>query len=184
MLGGMTPAQPVTVRRADAADFDAWFALYQSVAAEGRWIGGELPVDRESRRNRFLVELDSADDAVFIAELDAVAVGTINVDVRRGIASLGMLVDAEHRGHGVGAALLTAAVRWSKDRGAHKMRLEVWPHNGAARSLYRKFGFRDEGYLRRHYRRRNGELWDAVVMGLVFDETSPGSPYDDNPSSG
>jgi len=29
--------------------------------------------------------------------------------------------------------------------------------------------------MRRHYRRRSGELWDAVIMGLVLDETSPGS---------
>jgi RimJ/RimL family protein N-acetyltransferase len=55
--------------------------------------------------------------------------------------------------------------------------LQVWPHNHAARALYRRFGFADEGLLRRHYRRRNGELWDAVVMGLVLDESSPGSPF-------
>jgi len=30
----------------------------------------------------------------------------------------------------------------------------------------RWFGFQREGLLRRHYRRRNGELWDTVVMGL------------------
>jgi RimJ/RimL family protein N-acetyltransferase len=49
----------------------------------------------------------------------------------------------------------------------------VWPHNQSARRLYRSFGFEEEGYLRRHYRRRNGELWDAVIMGLLlFDETS------------
>jgi hypothetical protein len=31
--------------------------------------------------------------------------------------------------------------------------------------------------LRRHYPRRNGQLWDAVIMGLILDKTSPGSPY-------
>jgi len=61
----------------------------------------------------------------------------------------------------------------------HKLALEVWPHNGAARALYRRLGFVDEGRLRRQYRRRSGELWDAIVMGLVVDETSPGSPYED-----
>jgi RimJ/RimL family protein N-acetyltransferase len=55
--------------------------------------------------------------------------------------------------------------------------LQVWPHNQAARRLYLRHGFAEEGLLRRHYPRRNGELWDAVVMGLVLDETSPGSPY-------
>jgi hypothetical protein len=41
----------------------------------------------------------------------------------------------------------------------------------------------EEGRLRRHYRRRNGELWDAVVMGLVFDTTTPGSPHGDGPGA-
>ena len=41
----------------------------------------------------------------------------------------------------------------------------MWPHNHAAIGLYEKFGFAREGLLRRHYRRRNGELWDAIVMG-------------------
>ena len=26
--------------------------------------------------------------------------------------------------------------------------------------------------------RRNGELWDAIAMGLVLDRTSPGSSFD------
>ncbi|MDQ3574430.1 MAG: hypothetical protein M3404_05830, partial [Actinomycetota bacterium] len=58
---------------------------------------------------------------------------------------------------------------------AHKVALQVWPHNHGALALYRKFGFVQEGLLRRHYPRRNGELWDAVVMGLVLNEDAPGS---------
>jgi RimJ/RimL family protein N-acetyltransferase len=52
----------------------------------------------------------------------------------------------------------------------------VWPHNEATRALYGKFGFVEEGCLRHHYRRRNGQLWDAIVMGLVLDTKSPGPP--------
>ena len=65
----------------------------------------------------------------------------------------------------------------ARDLGAHKVALQVWPHNEAARRLYLRHGFVEEGLLRRHYPRRNGELWDAVIMGLILDETSPGSPY-------
>jgi putative acetyltransferase len=59
--------------------------------------------------------------------------------------------------------------------GAHKLELQAWPHNDAAIRLYLRHGFVHEGLLRRQYRRHNGELWDAVIMGLVLDETSPGS---------
>mgnify|MGYP000948480023 FL=1 len=41
--------------------------------------------------------------------------------------------------------------------------------------LYEGMGFVQEGYLRRHYPRKTGELWDAVVMGLVLNEETPGS---------
>jgi RimJ/RimL family protein N-acetyltransferase len=76
----------------------------------------------------------------------------------------------------VGSALLTAAIDWARQAGAHKLHLEHWPTNEAAVALYEKFGFVEEGYLRRHYRRRSGELWDAVVRGLVLDEEAPGGP--------
>lgn len=179
MLGAMSRTQHVTIREVGDADFDTWFALYEAVAAEGRWIGGETPVDRAARLDGFLQGIASPDDVCLIAEVDGAAVATLNASMRRGVVSLGMLVDGRHRGQGVGSALMSAAVAWAKDKGAHKMTLEVWPHNASARALYVKFGFRDEGHLRRHYRRRSGELWDAVIMSLVLDESSPGSPYDE-----
>ena len=55
----------------------------------------------------------------------------------------------------------------------------MWPHNDAAIALYRSRGFTVEGRLRRQYRRADGELWDAITMGLVLDTQSPGSPYRD-----
>ncbi|MGH9179068.1 MAG: GNAT family N-acetyltransferase [Acidimicrobiales bacterium] len=88
-----------------------------------------------------------------------------------GVADLGMLVAAGWRGRGVGTALVLTALDWARQAGAHKVALQVWPHNQAAIGLYRKLGFVEEGRLRRHYRRRNGELWDAVVMGLLLDES-------------
>ena len=79
-----------------------------------------------------------------------------------------MLVAPEWRARGVGSALLVAGIEWARDAGAHKINLEHWPHNTAARALYDKFGFVQEGYRRSHYRRKNGELWDAVMMGLLL----------------
>jgi RimJ/RimL family protein N-acetyltransferase len=80
-----------------------------------------------------------------------------------------MLVAAGWRGRGVGSALLRAGIDWARRAGAHKVALQVWPHNQAAVALYEKFGFQREGRLRRHYRRRSGELWDAIVMGLPLE---------------
>jgi len=157
----------VNVRPAIEDDLDAAVDLYAEVAAEGRWIGGEAPTDKPERRAVFQASVHRDDAQVFVAEEDGRMVGELGIEVRRyGVAELGMMVAADARGGGAGSALLAAAIDWARTAGAHKVSLQVWPHNEAALALYRKFGFDQEGYLHRHYRRRNGELWDAVVMGL------------------
>ena len=94
-------------------------------------------------------------------------VGNVRIHLESyGVAEFGMAVAAERRGQGIGRALLTTAVDWARQRGAHKVSLQMWPHNAAAQALYEKFGFTVEGRLVRHYPRKNGELWDAVIMGL------------------
>jgi RimJ/RimL family protein N-acetyltransferase len=169
--------QPFTLRRAHEADFERWIDLYETVAAEAVWIGGELPIDREAMRPDFVARFVQAPEraAAFLAEADGEVIGELGIESHRGVADLGMLVAADWRGRGVGTALLQAAITWAMEAGAHKVVLQVWPHNDAARALYRKVGFQEEGRLRRHYRRRSGELWDAIAMGLVLDTTSPGS---------
>jgi RimJ/RimL family protein N-acetyltransferase len=162
-------AAKIHVRPARTQDLDAIVDLFIEVAAEGRWIGEEPPVDRD-RRQRFLAEaLDNDQALVLVAELDGHVVGQLGMDLARyGVADLGMLVSAGARGRGVGSALLNAGIEWARGAGAHKIALQVWPHNESALALYEKFGFQREGLLRRHYRRRNGELWDAVIMGLAL----------------
>ncbi|MBA3432221.1 MAG: GNAT family N-acetyltransferase [Actinobacteria bacterium] len=157
------------VRRAEERDLDAMLDLYEAVAAEGRYIGGEAPVDREARRLRWLEHFEDPDHVSFVAEAGGRIVGQ-GALTGTGVAELGMLVASDWRGHGVGTALMQACLDWARRSGAHKIALQVWPHNEAARNLYRKFGFEEEGYLRRHWRRRNGELWDSVIMGLLIPE--------------
>jgi RimJ/RimL family protein N-acetyltransferase len=113
--------------------------------------------------------IERADAALLVAEEEGRIVGSLGIEVQPyGVAELGMQVAADRRGQGVGSALLADAIEWARSAGAHKVSLQYWPHNEAAGALYRKFGFEEEGVLRCHYRRRNGELWDAVVMGLVL----------------
>jgi RimJ/RimL family protein N-acetyltransferase len=160
----------ITVRDATPADVDALVAMLVEVAGEGRWIGTEAPVDIERRRRRMAADVEAPDVVVLVAEAGGEPVGQLGLELARyGVAELGMLVAAGWRGRGVGTALMAEAVQRARAAGAHKVALQVWPHNAAAIALYERFGFQREGYLRRHYRRRSGELWDAVVMGLPLD---------------
>ena len=168
MTGGSAAA--VTVRPAREADLDAVVELFAAVAEEGRWIAAEAPVDRERRRQRFAEDLQRDDVGMFVADVGGEFVGQLGLVVARyGVADLGMLVAAGWRRRGVGSALLRAGIDWARQAGAHKVALQVWPHNRAAIALYERFGFQREGLLRRHYRRRSGELWDAIVMGLPLE---------------
>ncbi|MFC8042508.1 hypothetical protein [Nocardia sp. NPDC057353] len=53
----------------------------------------------------------------------------------------------------------------ARERGAHKVTLQAWPHNEPAIAVPAR-RVEVEGRLRRHYRCRSGELRDAVLMGL------------------
>jgi RimJ/RimL family protein N-acetyltransferase len=169
----------VRVRPVAPEDFEELFELVSAVAAEGKWIGAELPLDRDAMLLRWRGQLDDPAFARFVAEEHGRLIGDANVTLQGGRADFGIEVARDARGRGVGAALLTRVVEWARGHDAHKVTLQMWPHNDAARRLYERFGFVEDGRLRRHYRRKSGELWDAVVMGLVLDETSPGSRFAD-----
>lgn len=172
------PAPGFRVRRATPADVEATVDLLEAVVEEGTWLGAEPPIDRERRRQQMLEAIESERTAPLVAARhpEGDIVGNLMLDVAPyGVAQFGMCVAAGWRGRGVGGALVDEAVAAARGLGAHKVSIQVWPHNVAARGLYRSRGFVEEGRLRRHYPRRNGELWDAIVMGLVLDEERPGS---------
>jgi ribosomal protein S18 acetylase RimI-like enzyme len=167
--GGRVPDVAV-VRPATDRDLDVLVEQTWAVAAEGRWIGTEVPFDRGSRRARLGALITGESSTVLVADTASPGgpgiVGHLSVEIASyGVADIGMLLVDGWRGRGLGTALLNGAIQWASTAGAHKMALEVWPHNTPAIELYRRAGFNEEGRKLRHYRRRNGELWDAMLMG-------------------
>jgi RimJ/RimL family protein N-acetyltransferase len=167
--GGRVRAEAL-VRPATEEDLDELVEHTWEVAAEGRWIATEVPFDREVRRARLAALITGNASTILVADTASAGrpgtVGHISVEIAPyGVADIGMLLLEGWRGQGLGTALLDAGIIWAASAGAHKMALEAWPHNTAALQLYRRAGFNQEGLKRRHYRRRNGELWDSVLMG-------------------
>lgn len=178
-MSEQTPRPGFGIRRGSSADVDAVSAVYSAVAAEGLWIAAEVPVDwTPERRQAWCRTADDEDrGAWFVAEDDAAhLLGYLTV-IRTGPehAEFAMAVTPAHRGRGIGGELLDAAVSWCRAAAVSKVNCQAWPHNDGAVALYTSRGFRIEGRLRRHWRRRNGQLWDALMMGLVLDQRSPGS---------
>jgi ribosomal protein S18 acetylase RimI-like enzyme len=80
---------------------------------------------------------------------------------------LGMGLLPEYRGRGIGSRLLRAALAHARRYGLEKVELSVYTSNRAAIGLYRKFGFRREGLIRR-YRKVDGRVFDALEMARFF----------------
>ena len=153
------------VRAASAADARAMAEAFAAVAEERDGIATEPPVDVDERAALFA---RTAAGSVIAVAGDQV-IGMIHVEAsRHGFGEFGMFVDRGWRGRGVGSALVQAAVGWARGQGLHKLCLEVFAHNAAAIGLYRKSGFVEEGRRVKQYRRADGELWDAIVMGLLL----------------
>ena len=153
------------VRPASAADARAMAEAFAAVAKERDGIATEPPVDVDERAALFA---RTAAGSIIAVAGDQV-IGMIHVEAsRHGFGEFGMFVDRGWRGRGVGSALVHAAIGWARGQGLHKLCLEVFAHNAAAIGLYRQSGFVEEGRRVKQYRRASGELWDAIVMGLLL----------------
>jgi RimJ/RimL family protein N-acetyltransferase len=154
---------PVRVRPAREEDRLPLARVFAAIAEERDGIATEPPVDLEARAASWTLE------GTLVAVDGDEILGSVHVQPsRHGFGELGMAVTQEWRGQGVGSALLAAAIDWARENGLHKLSLVVFAHNAAAISLYRKFGFVEEGRRLKHYRRSSGELWDSIEMGLLL----------------
>ncbi|HEY3962334.1 MAG TPA: GNAT family N-acetyltransferase [Gaiellaceae bacterium] len=152
-----------SIRTAEESDRRALAELFAAVVEENVGLGTEPPVDVEARATSYNL------DGVFVAVAGGVPVGSIHVyGGRHGFVEVGMAVIREWRGRGIGSALMDAAEQWARANGHHKLSLSVFAHNEAAIALYRKHGFVEEGRRVKHYRRKNGELWDSIEMGKLL----------------
>jgi ribosomal protein S18 acetylase RimI-like enzyme len=96
--------------------------------------------------------LKSKDDCVFVAERDGAVAGYLWAALEpmswkelRGPAGFihDIAVEESARCQGIGTQLLSAAFEWLRERGVPRVLLSTAAPNQAARSLFRKLGFRE-----------------------------------------
>jgi putative acetyltransferase len=168
----------VTIRQANPSDAAALVRLAREVGAEPEgWLISTRDWRGAGDERRYLRSLRrSRDSAVFVAEVDDQIVARLSIGrdphpASSHVADLGLMVAKGHRRRGIGRALMEQAVEWARGANVWKLELHVFPHNEPAIRLYEAFGFRQEGYRERHYR-RNGGLVDAILM--AYDVPSAG----------
>lgn len=167
----MTEANTSPILKIRAARIVDWEAIAALMSQPGIRSGTlRLPYSTPEQTRKWMEGL-SEDDTAVVAERDGRIVGMAglhrNKGRRRHSAVLGISVDDNHRGEGIGKALLTslidAADNWL---GISRIELTVFTDNEAAIALYRKIGFEAEG-THRAYALRNGVLADVLAMARV-----------------
>lgn len=116
----------------------------------------------------------SGESIVAVAERDGAVVGSCVVrphgphptSETGHVGELGILVHRDHRGHGIGRALMASALAQSRTK-FEIVVLSVFSVNVRARRLYEEFGFVYIGTRPRHVR-RGGRYYDEDLMVLDF----------------
>lgn len=83
---------------------------------------------------------------------------------------LNLTVAPQFQRQGHARAMLDELVRWSRERAARRLWLEVRESNLRAQALYRRYGFRELGLRRGYYPAGPAGRENAVVMSLNMAE--------------
>jgi GNAT superfamily N-acetyltransferase len=183
---------PHFIRKATPGDRARWVELYESVAAELEWIGGEPPFpegrvaaefDRRSTYSPTLLSSPTLPSsppadarALFVTELRhptshpiASATGLVGwIDLHemhepQRQLYVGMGVRSDHRGKGIGRDLLNTGIEFATTIGTHTLCLDVLSHNERAIGLYRSLGFVGTEQTR-SINRKDGRTFQGIEM--------------------
>ena len=143
-----------TIRPLRAGEWPAWRDLRLRSLADAPDAFGSTLADEAARPDetwaaRLAAAAGSGRDRPLVAEAGGRAVGLtwakVDGDDPTVVNLYQVWVAPEARGRGVAAALLDAAIAWSKEVGARTMQLGVTCGDTPAVRLYRRAGFREMG---------------------------------------
>lgn len=160
------------IRAIRVEDLAAYHSLVNEVKDERNYLFSTLRFSLEDTE-KYIEHHEAVSSPVWGAfDEEGVLLGWI--DFNRGnfseiahTATLGMGVKKQFRGQGIGSALMDACVKSAKSLGIEKLELEVFASNTAARALYIKKGFFEEG-IRLKKRKFEDNYDDLVCMGLFL----------------
>ncbi|MHC4388942.1 MAG: GNAT family N-acetyltransferase [Planctomycetota bacterium] len=130
----------------------------------------EFDMTVEKEREWIQKHIDHPAQIVLAAELGGCIVGGLGLEnhSRKRLQHYGTLhmgVHPQHRGKGVGTALLQSLIDWAKGNPTiEKLCLMVFATNQPAIGFYRRMGFVEEGRRARHVRIADGGYVDVILM--------------------
>ncbi len=148
-------------------------AVLDSVARERRYLSflEAPPLDEIAA---FVLDNIRKGHPQFVALVEGCVVGWCDVlpiarptQAHSGI--LGVGISSEHRGRGIGTALIQAALANAKAAGFTRVELTVRENNKRAIALYERLGFAHEG-VKRNAVRVDGKYENLLCMALLLGE--------------
>jgi len=157
------------VRKIQESDIEGFRAALASVVSEKRFLATTAPPSPDSTAD-FIRRNIANNYAEFVALIGDEVVGWADIipfekEIMQHAGVLGMGVVAEHRGKGIGKALLFRTIDQARENGLKRVELEVFAYNSVAIALYKQLGFKHEG-TKRKARYINGSYEDVCFMGL------------------
>ncbi|MEZ3115808.1 N-acetyltransferase family protein [Halobaculum sp. MBLA0147] len=161
-----------TVRGARQADITGLVGLMRTAMDED-YVVAESVADMLDHEEVLLRHNDVESRVFFVACVDDDVVGWVHVsapelDKLSHTAELTVGVLSGYRGHGIGSALLSRGVEWSRDQGYEKVYNSVPATNERAVAFLEDHGWHEEARRTDHYR-IDDEYVDEVMMGLELD---------------
>jgi RimJ/RimL family protein N-acetyltransferase len=83
------------------------------------------------------------------------------------VVEIGMVIKRDSRNAGLGSTLLREGISWARKKGFYRLELGVLATNEQAISLYKKFGFQQEG-LRKNRFHIDGAWVDEILMAKLL----------------
>jgi RimJ/RimL family protein N-acetyltransferase len=166
------------IRRAIPSDASAFLTLMATAGGESDNLvtdASGLSVTVEMEESYLRSRLESKNCITLLAFEGEELVGCIGCDTSSRprishIGEIGVTVLKAYWGRGIGKALLSSLITWAKEpaTGIRKLDLSVRSDNERAITLYRKFGFKEEGKYSRLLQ-IDGVFYEGIRMALLFD---------------
>lgn len=169
----------IIIRETVKDDASAMLTYLNKIGTESDFLtfrfGEELQLD--------VVKLEKSIESIYkrknalnlIAELNGKIVGNLKFSggTKARIAhtgEFGITVLKDYSGKGIGTKLLATFIEWSKNsKLIRKINLRVRTDNEKAIHLYKKFGFIEEGVIKRDFL-IDGIFYDTIAMGMLIDQ--------------
>ncbi|MEW8625106.1 MAG: GNAT family N-acetyltransferase [Candidatus Thiodiazotropha sp.] len=143
----MTRANSYTISSVQQRDLDKMIGLLQQLFS----IEADFNVDPHKQKRGLELLLESESAEIFVVRSDSdevIAMATLQLVISTAEGGLvawmeDVVVDADHRGQGVGELLLSHINRWAEHQGIKRVQLVADRDNRLALDFYRKQGWQE-----------------------------------------